>query len=443
MMEWNKLICTIRLGLEDYHDPKEQDRTEFQRDYDRLVFSAPFRRLQNKTQVFPLPNTIFVHNRLTHSLEVSCVGRSIGNRVSKFLKEKYGSEISNHVDDLGSIVSAACLAHDMGNPPFGHSGETAISSFFSEGEGMALKEKYGISDEQWADFTHFDGNANAFRLLTHRFEGRREGGFVLTYPTLLSIVKYPYIAADVKGKKNKFGFFQSDFETYKKIADYLGIEKRADGRYMRHPLVYLVEAADDICYEIMDIEDAFKLRLLDKTETHNLLLGFFSEDKQERRKQNMSIVDDENEQIAYLRSSVIGVLIEECADVFLKNEEKILAGEFEGSLIDYVSEKVANAYKECQKISTKKIYNSKEVVDIEIAGYNIIYTLIEKEIDAVFNADKAYSKQLLARIPSQFAVSADSPYERILAVLDHVSGMTDVYALDLYRKIKGISLPTL
>ncbi len=443
MMEWNKLICTIRLGLENYHDPKEQDRTEFQRDYDRLVFSAPFRRLQNKTQVFPLPNTIFVHNRLTHSLEVSCVGRSIGNRVSKFLKEKYGSEISEHVDDLGSIVSAACLAHDMGNPPFGHSGETAISSYFSEGAGMALKDKYGITDEQWADFTHFDGNANAFRLLTHRFEGRREGGFVLTYPTLLSIVKYPYIAADVKGKKNKFGFFQDDFETYKKIADHLGIKKNKNGQYSRHPLVYLVEAADDICYEIMDIEDALKMRLLDKEETFNLLLAFFPEDKQARRKERMSYVDDVNEQVAYLRSSVIGVLIEECADVFLKNEEKILAGEFEGSLIDYVSERVSKAYKTCQEISAKKIYKSKEVVDIEIAGYNIIYTLIEKEIDAVFNADKAYSKQLLARIPSQFAVSSESPYERILAVLDHVSGMTDVYALDLYRKIQGISLPTL
>lgn len=443
MMDWNKLICTIRLGLENYHDPKEQDRTEFQRDYDRLVFSAPFRRLQNKTQVFPLPNTIFVHNRLTHSLEVSCVGRSIGNRVSKFLKEKYGDSISTHVDDLGSIVSAACLAHDMGNPPFGHSGETAISSFFSEGAGMELKDKYGITNEQWADFTHFDGNANAFRLLTHRFEGRREGGFVLTYPTLLSIVKYPYISSDVKGKKNKFGFFQSDFDTYKKIADYLGIEKKADGKYSRHPLVYLVEAADDICYEIMDIEDALKMRLLDKDETFNLLLGFFSEEKQARRRERMSFVDDVNEQVAYLRSSVIGVLIEECADVFIKNEEKILAGEFEGSLIDYVSERVGNAYKECQRVSAKKIYKSKEVVDIEIAGYNIIYTLIEKEIDAVFNADKAYSKQLLARIPSQFAVSSESPYERILAVLDHVSGMTDVYALDLYRKIKGISLPTL
>ncbi|MBQ0155121.1 MAG: deoxyguanosinetriphosphate triphosphohydrolase [Bacteroidales bacterium] len=442
-MEWNKLICTIRLGLEDYHDPKEQDRTEFQRDYDRLVFSAPFRRLQNKTQVFPLPNTIFVHNRLTHSLEVSCVGRSIGNRVSKFLKEKYGSDISEHVDDLGSIVSAACLAHDMGNPPFGHSGETAISSYFSEGAGMALKDKYSISDEQWADFTHFDGNANAFRLLTHRFEGRRNGGFVLTYPTLLSIVKYPYIAADVKGKKNKFGFFQDDFDTYKKIADYLGIKKKADGKYSRHPLVYLVEAADDICYEIMDIEDALKMRLLDKDETFHLLLAFFPEDRQERIKNRMTYVDDVNEQVAYLRSCVIGVLIEECSDVFLKNEEKILAGEFEGSLIDYVSDRVSNAYKECQRISFNKIYKSKEVVDIEIAGYNIIYTLIDKEIEAVFNADKAYSKQLLARIPSQFAVSAESPYERILAVLDHVSGMTDVYALDLYRKIQGISLPTM
>lgn len=440
-MEWNKLISTMRLGLETYHSEKSESRTEFQRDYDRLVFSSPFRRLQNKTQVFPLPKNIFVHNRLTHSLEVSCVGRSLGNEAAKFLKGKYGDAVAECTSELGAIVSAACLAHDMGNPPFGHGGETAISSYFSEGKGLELKDKYNISDEEWADFTHFDGNANTFRLLSHQFKGRREGGFVLTYSTLASIVKYPYEAYTVKGNKNKFGFFQADKDIYQKIADHLGIIKKEDGSYARHPLVYLVEAADDICYEIMDIEDAYKLRILDKEEAMNLFLDFLPIERQKKIQARRNDVPDFNEHIAYLRSAVFGTLIDECSRVFAENEEAILRGEFKGSLIDNMREDISSAYKKCQQLSYAKIYRCKEVVDIEIAGYNIMYTLIEKEIEAAFAAEKAYSKQILARVPNQYELDNDDPYKRILAVLDYVSGMTDVYALDLYRKIMGISLP--
>ncbi|MDE5838925.1 MAG: dNTP triphosphohydrolase, partial [Paramuribaculum sp.] len=204
-MHWDKLICDKRFGLEDYHDSRKGLRSDFTRDYDRLVFSSPFRRLQNKTQVFPLPGSIFVHNRLTHSIEVACVGRSLANEVSILLKEKYSDEPwVNKLDAMGEIVAAGCLAHDLGNPPFGHSGEKAISTFFSEGAGRELQQE--LSEEQWCDLTRFDGNANAFRLLTHQFNGRRKGGFAMTYSTLASIVKYPYestLAVD----KNKFGFF--------------------------------------------------------------------------------------------------------------------------------------------------------------------------------------------------------------------------------------------
>lgn len=287
MMDWNKLITTKRFGLEDFHDAKKQDRTEFQRDFDRLIFSAPFRRLQNKTQVFPLPGSIFVHNRLTHSLEVSCVGRSLGNSIAKMLKEKHGPSITDNIQEIGAIVSAGCLAHDMGNPPFGHSGETAIASYFSEGDGQTLKERYGLSDSQWNDIIHFEGNANAFRLLTHQFNGRRKGGFVLTYSTIASIVKYPYKSDYVSEKKKKFGFFQSETADFKKLADDLGMIQLDEDKYARHPLVYLVEAADDICYEIMDIEDAHKLRLLSNDEAKNLLLNYFSEDQVERKRAHM------------------------------------------------------------------------------------------------------------------------------------------------------------
>ena len=253
MMNWNTLISAKRFGLEEFHEERHENRSEFQRDYDRLVFSAPFRRLQNKTQVFPLPGSIFVHNRLTHSLEVSCVGRSLGNDVSKGLLARHPELQNSFLSEIGSIVSAACLAHDLGNPPFGHSGERAISTFFSEGKGLVLKDKQPNGEQltptQWEDFTHFEGNANAFRLLTHQFEGRRKGGFVLTYSTLASIVKYPY-SSSLAGNKSKFGFFTTEEDSFNQIAEELGMKKLNPSplKYARHPLVYLVEAADDISW---------------------------------------------------------------------------------------------------------------------------------------------------------------------------------------------------
>lgn len=443
MMKWEKLISTKRFGLEDFHDSKKEIRTEFQRDFDRLIFSAPFRRMQNKTQVFPLPGNIFVHNRLTHSLEVSCVGRSLGNTVYRLLYEKHGEKLYPGVSQIGEIVSAACLAHDMGNPPFGHSGETAISSYFSEGKGSVLKEKYNLTDGQWNDIIHFEGNANAFRLLTHQFNGRRKGGFVLTYSTIASIVKYPYESNYITDKKKKFGFFQSEKKDFEKIASDLGITRLDSYKYARHPLVYLVEAADDICYEIMDIEDAHKMKLITTEECKNLLMNYFPVEERASKKEKMEKVGDENEQIVYLRSSVIGILVDECSKIFVENEDSIMNGTFNSSLIDALPDPVGEAYKICQKISMKKIYHSKDVVDVEIAGYNIIYTLIEKSINAAFNPHEAYSKLLIARIPDQYEIFKEEPYEKIIAVLDYISGMTDIYALDLYQKLTGMSLPTL
>ena len=282
-MNWQQLISNKRLGQEVRHPERHDDRSEFKRDYDRLIFSAPFRRMQNKTQVFPLPGSVFVHNRLTHSLEVASVGMSLGNDVARELKLRHPELTGTLFEEIGTIVSTACLAHDMGNPPFGHSGEKAIQAFFREGKGMELKPK--MSPELWDNLIHFEGNANAFRLLAHRFHGRREGGFVMTYATLASIVKYPY-SSMAAGKKGKFGFFCFEEHYYRRIADELGIRRlSADGeplRYARHPLVYLVEAADDICYEIMDIEDAHKLRILSFDETMQLLLGFFDNCQREK-----------------------------------------------------------------------------------------------------------------------------------------------------------------
>ena len=439
-MNWHTLLSAKRFGLEELHLERHENRSEFQRDYDRLVFSAPFRRLQNKTQVFPLPGSIFVHNRLTHILEVSCVGRSLGNDVAKELLSLHPELSDSYLSEIGSIVSAACLAHDLGNPPFGHSGERAISTFFSEGAGIKLKE--GLTEEQWNDLTHFEGNANAFRLLTHQFEGRRKGGFVLTYSTLASIVKYPY-ASSLAGKKPKFGFFTTEEESFRRIADELGMKQlqSAPLRYARHPLVYLVEAADDICYQLMDIEDAHKLKLLTTEETKGLLLSYFHPERQHHRLETLRIVSDTNEQIAYLRSSVIGLLIRECVEVFVTHEQEILDGTFEGSLIDHISPLPASAYRRCAEVSLQKIYRSRDVLDIELAGFRVISTLLELMIEAVCSPEKAYSRLLIDRVSSQYSIHATGLYERIQAVLDYISGMTDVFALDLYRKINGNSLP--
>lgn len=441
-MNWKQLISNKRLGQENIHYKKKDDRTEFHRDYDRLVFSSPFRRLQNKTQVFPLPGSIFVHNRLTHSLEVASVGRSLGDDTSHRLLSKHPELQDTHFSECASIVSAACLAHDMGNPPFGHSGERAISSFFSEGNG--LKYKGMMSDNQWNDLTHYEGNANAFRLLTHQFKGRRPGGFVMTYSTLASIVKYPFTSTQA-GKKQKFGFFQSETETYKKIADELGILQLNDSnenpRFARYPLVYLVEAADDICYEIMDIEDAHKLKILSTEETFKLLLDYFDEERQNEMYKVLENVGDINEKVVYLRSCCIGALESACVKVFVENEDKILNGQFKGSLIDNIDGRIKEAYKACEQKSYEKIYFSKDVLDIELAGYKIISTLIDLFITASMNPDKSYSRLLLGRVSSQYDVTSDEPYDRIMSVLDFISGMTDVYALDLFRKINGESIP--
>ena len=443
-MNWQQLISNKRLGQEHRHAERHDDRSEFKRDYDRLIYSAPFRRLQNKTQVFPLPGSVFVHNRLTHSLEVSSLGQSLGNDVCTRLKQKHPELANTLFEEIDTIVSAACLAHDMGNPPFGHSGEKAIQTFFTEGEGKLLRST--VSSQFWDDITHFEGNANAFRLLTHRFFGRRQGGFVMTYSMLASIVKYPF-SSSLAGRHGKFGFFQTEAEDYRKIADELGlICKSKPGEPLkcaRHPLVYLVEAADDICYEIMDIEDAHKLKILSFEETTHLLLGFFDEDMRreiiERIREEG--VTDNNEQIVYMRASVIGKLENECVRTFVEHEEEILNGTFNGSIIDHIAPLQREAYRRCTEISYQKIYHSKPVLDIELSGYKIMETLMSVFVEAAVNPKRFYSQQLIRRVSSQYDIHSDDVETRIMAVIDYISGMTDVYALDIYQKIKGVALP--
>ena len=444
MPSWEKLICTTRLGQEHRTPERHDARSEFKRDYDRLIFSAPFRRMQNKTQVFPLPGSIFVHNRLTHSLEVASVGMSLADDVAHQLMTQQPALAQTMLPGIGQVVAAACLAHDMGNPPFGHSGEKAIQAFFAEGDGQELQHL--VSPELWQDLTHFEGNANAFRLLTHRFSGRREGGYAMTYTMLASIVKYPF-ASSLAGKKGKFGFFHSEQHYFERIARETGMRRLSDEgaplHYARHPLVYLVEAADDICYEIMDLEDAHKLQLASYDEVYSLMTAFFTDEERTRMEQRIKDegLSDENERVVYLRANLIGLLEHECVQVFVEHAEEILGGNFQGALTDHISERTREAYRNCVQFSRSRIYASKPVLDVELSGYRIIHTLLGHYAEAIRHPERYYSRQLLDRVASQYEVRSDSLDKRLHAVVDYLSGMTDIYALDLYQKISGMALP--
>ena len=447
-MNWNTLLTPLRFGSEERPHKKnyseEFERTQFQRDYDRIVFSSPFRRLQNKTQVFPLPGSILVHNRLTHSLEVACVGRSLGSMLSAKLKhdEQYKQNI--YIDQIGDIVAAACLAHDMGNPAFGHSGEKAISQYFFENyENL----KSYVTEAEWADLTHFEGNANALRLLTHKFNNRPEGPFGLTYPTLAAIVKYPCesLAGRDKGNihRKKFGFFSSEKDTFERIAKALGILKTQDSpsTYCRHPLAYLVEAADDICYNIIDIEDAHRLNIFTDSEVLELLLPLCGDEKQ-KTEERLAKLTDSNDKISLLRAKSISMLTQLMSDAFWKHHDEILKGELLTDLKSRLPEEYRQQLSVIEKISNERIYNYRSVVEKEIAGYKIIGGLLEEFVPIILAEERShYQKKLMLLFPQQFMPTSNSVYNKIQAVLDFVSGMTDLFAVELYKRIKGTSFP--
>lgn len=438
MMDRKELFTTQRTGQR--MDKVKHERTEFQRDYDRMIFSAPFRRLQNKTQVFPLPGAVFVHNRLTHSLEVASVGRSLGHNISQRIARE-GEDWGQYSEEISSIVATACLAHDMGNPPFGHSGEKAISHYFSTGRGRELLAESDMTEAQKSDLTNFDGNANSLRLLAHSYRGRRDGGFALTFPAVASVIKYPRSSVGQK----KFGYFQQDKKIFDTIMDRLGVLPRNAEKteYCRYPLVYLVEAADDICYEIMDVEDAYRLGILEYDEAVRLLRGFFGSEADDEMNKNIDTVfeqiTDKHEHINYLRSIAIGRLVNCCTDIFWNNREAILRGEFKGSLIDKLPESEKQAMDKVVSTAMSRIYKHQMVREVELSGFKIIGTLLDTLITAMCNPDMYYSSLIEPFVPEQYRVGRDaSLYDKCLAAVDTVASMTDLYALDLYKKVKGI-----
>ncbi|WP_231459141.1 MULTISPECIES: dGTP triphosphohydrolase [unclassified Pedobacter] len=445
-MEWSKLLSNKRFGQEQYGASNDRARSDFQRDYDRLIFSSPFRRLQNKTQVFPLPGSVFVHNRLTHSLEVASVARSMANLFLNKVEDKNPALIKSVplINEAGNIVAAAALAHDLGNPAFGHSGEAAISRYFTDGDGKAYQQE--MNESQWHDLINFEGNANAIRILTHPLKGKGNDAYALTYSTLASIAKYP--CASIAGKqkgllhRKKYGFFQSEQESFLKIANELGMEREESEFliYKRHPLVYLVEAADDICYSIIDLEDAHRLKILSYEEVRGFLLPFANSKTIEDRLKND--YEDDDAKIGLLRAKAINTLTTICAGLFYDEQEHLLSGTLNKSLTDLLPEPYISAWKAIEKISVERIYNFSSVIQKEVAGYKIMAGLLEEFVPALIHNNTHYYKKLVKLIPKQYHTDKEDIYSRTQSVLDFVSGMTDLYAVDLYRNIKGISFPS-
>jgi dGTPase len=449
-MDWNRLLSRARLGV-SRQPPDSEARTDFQRDFDRIVFSSAFRRLQDKTQVFPLSQSDYIRTRLTHSLEVSSVGRSLGAMVGDSVIRRH--DLQNvYPQDFGAVVAAACLAHDIGNPPFGHAGEDAIRLWFTNSDtGRAIMAR--LSDSQRQDFLRFEGNAQGFRIITRLQSPDNRGGMQLTCATLGIFTKYPR-ASSLPAEPppgiafKKFGFYQDDLDLFAEVAGELGLEPVAPGAWNRHPLAWLVEAADDICYRIIDVEDAFRLQQLRYEEVRDLLLPLTGEPERARRK--MSHITRPKEKIEYLRAKAVGAIIEQVHQCFMTHEDAILAGAFTEELLDAIP--AADAMRALKECGETQVYVSRPVVEVEAAGFEVLGGLLEAFAITVDDIAKhgsnasPKSRMLVHLIPEQFVGPGrrpiDDPYRRILAITDFVSGMTDSYAVTLFKKLTGMSLPT-
>ena len=442
-MNWEQLLSLKRSGDTQKRPREAQDETRlgFDVDFDRIIFSSAFRSLQDKTQVIPLSETDFVHTRLTHSLEVSVVGRTLGRRVGQIILKRHPNlkELGYTFNDFGAIVAAASVTHDIGNPPFGHSGEKAIGEYFKTGKGAQYKDD--LTPKEYQDIIDFEGNANGFKILTESREGVF-GGLRLSYATLGAFLKYPKESLPKNPTNHivdkKYGFFQSEKQAFLDVVEDLGmLQKSAEAiSFYRHPLAYLVEAADDICYTIIDFEDGINLGLIDEEFALEFMIKLVKDTIDIKKYHSLQHKKD---RVSYLRALAIGVLINEAVAIFLANEVAILAGTFEKSLLEKCAYEAQ--INDIIKISVDKIYKSKEVVEKEVAGYKIIADLLDVFVTALNNQQTGkatnYDTLLLNLLPAEFRVDTNSIYKRMMSVCSYVSRMSDSYAIRIHKKIKG------
>ncbi len=447
MMHWEQLLSLKRFGDTQQRLRSEQDETRigFEVDFDRIIFSAAFRSLQDKTQVIPLSKTDFVHTRLTHSLEVSVVGRSIGRRVGKALLEKHPhlKELGYTFNDFGAIVAAASVTHDIGNPPFGHAGEKAIGEYFKTGDGAKFKTT--LTAKEYQDLIDFEGNANGFKILTESREGV-PGGLRLSYATLGAFMKYPKESLPKKPTKHivdkKYGVFQSEKDLFIELANELGLAKKSttkDLSFYRHPLAYLVEAADDICYTIIDFEDGINLGLIEEEYALEYLINLVRDHIDSKKYHSLKYTKD---RVSYLRALAINTLIQQAVTLFLENETAILNGSFEKSLLDKCAYEAQ--INDIINLSVSKIYKSTEVVEKEVAGYRIIADLLAIFTTALNNTYENtasnYDTLVLNLLPKEYRITSPKLYDRIMLICSYVSGISDSYAIRVHKKLTGNSI---
>ncbi|WP_298763100.1 deoxyguanosinetriphosphate triphosphohydrolase [uncultured Polaribacter sp.] len=442
-MNWEQLLSLKRFGdtQKRYRIAQDETRLGFDVDFDRIIFSSAFRSLQDKTQVIPLSETDFVHTRLTHSLEVSVVGRTLGRRVGKVLLERHPNlaKLGYTFNDFGAIVAAASVMHDIGNPPFGHSGEKAIGEYFKSANGAKYKEQ--LTAKEYQDLIDFEGNANGFKILTESRAGI-SGGLRLSYATLGAFIKYPKESLPKKPTNHisdkKYGFFQSEKTDFLEVMTELGMLQKTtkDISFYRHPLAYLVEAADDICYTIIDFEDGINLGLIEEEFALEYMIKLVKDTIDIKKYHSLPHKTD---RISYLRALAIGVLINEAVAIFLKNEESILNGTFNKSLLDKC--KYEAQINDILKISVAKIYNSTEVVEKEVAGYRIIADLLDVFVTALNNrhnnTPSSFDSLVLKLMPEEYKTQTNNLYNRIMQVCSYVSRMSDSYAIKMHKKLTG------
>jgi dGTPase len=450
-MNWAQLMSRARIDCTGAARPSvtEEARSDFERDWDRILFSAAFRRMHDKTQVFPLPEDDVIHSRLTHSLEVASVGRSLGKLVGKTICERHGIEHSAFsFHDVGDVVAAACLAHDIGNPPFGHAGEDAIASFFRSGHGAIAISS--LSSREKADLTSFEGNAQGFRVLT-RLQIEADGGLQLTAATLGAFCKYPRESGDELHDRDlaatkKHGVFQEDRHVLDAVAAQVGLIKHrshSEGNaWCRHPLAFLVEAADDICYSILDIEDGVRLGHASLAEATNLFRPLAQRAAGFSQERLRGFEGSPKACVGYLRAMAIGTLISECVDTFLNLEQLILDGTQPKGLAKEIPSKAE--LRALTEFARTNCYQARSVVEIELAGYEALGGLLECFVGSVVRDEGGTEREQRFRLllPKRGGDLRDRTlYGRILRATDYVSGMTDRHALATYRRLKGIALP--